>query len=111
MDNRITPAPKKRMPHPVVALLIGILISFIGGFLISEVYRFGGFSAWKSLSNPPSKATHISNIDVANLDIWVELDNGEKYATILYDNQWRLVDRPPNIDPYQDDFINSPYAK
>jgi hypothetical protein len=68
---------KKQLPYWVF-LLIGVIATSLLANFLSIFFQTGGFKTWKSLSTPPSQATHIIHADT-NV-VWVETENSEIFA-------------------------------
>ena len=72
--------PKKRIPY-WRALIVGILIPVIGGFLFAILMSYGAFTAWKPFEGPPSGIAQIITIQWdRNGKVWVKANDGAYYS-------------------------------
>jgi hypothetical protein len=104
MEKGMMPKTKEPIPY-WSALILWTMATCVIANVLALVFQFGGFTTWKSLSKPPSGASHI--VDADGLNIWLEANDGNLYTLTLYCRgdqdceQWIMIDDPTEINSLQ----------
>ena len=90
---------KQSNPKGLQLVFLGAIFSCLAMNLITVLYQFGTFTAWKILPSPPSGVKRLVDADYAQ--VWVESKDGTIFTTRLWfgcENfciEWKRVNSIP----------------